>query len=210
MKKIFTIGHSNRESEELLQMLNSYKINCVVDVRSIPISSYSPQFNKEALKMLLKQNGITYAHFGDEFGARRADCIVDGQVNFECAIKTEKFQRGYARINHAIDLNFNVALMCSEADPLECHRFSLVSRFLHEQGFDVQHILKDGSIKAHEELESEMIKTYLSRRQNRLREVETDLFGDTYTQEQQRIDAYRLKNKEIGHQINESNPENHD
>lgn len=208
MNPIFTIGHSNVSVADLLHRLLQYSINCVVDVRSNPVSSYSPHFNKEHLKPVLKQNNISYAHFGEEFGARRTDCLIDNQVNFELAVTTEKFQHGVSRIKNAITLGFNVVLMCSESEPLECHRFSLVSRFLHEQGMDVLHILKDGSIKSHEALEFEMIETYLKSRTNKLRAVETDLFGNTYTKEQQRIDAYRIKNREIGYRINENKPEN--
>ena len=208
MKRIHTIGHSNIGVDDFLHLLLLHNINCIIDVRSVPASAYTPQFNKEPLKIFLKKHNITYVHFGEEFGARRTDCLIDGQVNFEQAAQTEKFLLGYSRINNAIDLNYNLSLMCSEANPLECHRFSLVSRYLHEHDFDVCHILKDGNIKTHQELENEMINTYLNSRLNKLREIETNLFGEMYTAEQQRVDAYRIKNKEIGYCINEYEYEN--
>ncbi|MBR3886771.1 MAG: DUF488 domain-containing protein [Alistipes sp.] len=208
MKKIYTIGHSNVGVEDLLRSIQLHRINCIIDVRSVPASSYSPQFNKEPLKNYLKNHNITYAHFGEEFGARRTDCIVNGQVNFEQAIKTNLFRMGYSRVNDAIDLNFNVALMCSEANPLECHRFAFISRYFYDNGFEVLHILKDGNVKTHKELESEMIKGYLKSRNNKLKEVDISLFGDTYTAEEQRIDAYRIKNEEIGYRVNDSEYDN--
>ena len=91
--------------------------------------------------------------------------------------------------------------MCSEADPLECHRFSLVGRYYHEEGLDVNHILKDATISSHETLEQEMIKNYLHSRKPLLPNID-ELFG-TYTAEDQRRDAYRLKNKEIGFRIDQ-------
>lgn len=83
MNQLFTIGHSNQSQEEFLAMLRRYGVDCVVDVRSVPASKYSPQFNMEVLRRFLKQNGVEYLHFGREFGARRTDCInKDGQVDF--------------------------------------------------------------------------------------------------------------------------------
>ena len=87
--------------------------------------------------------------------------------------------------------------MCSEANPLECHRFSLVSRYFYDNGLDVQHILKDGELASHEVLEKEMIDEYLHSKKPKLADID-QLFG-SYTAEDQRCDAYRLKNKEIGY-----------
>ena len=41
-----------------------------------------------------------------------------------------------------------MAAMCSEADPLDCHRCLLVGRALAEAGLDVGHILASGEIVA--------------------------------------------------------------
>lgn len=195
---LYSIGHSNQSQEEFLELLKSYGINCIVDVRSVPASKYSPQFNEENLKWFLKRNGIVYLHFGDEFGARRTDCLdEDGQVNFELAVTTPKFQQGVKRLMNGLEKGYRIALMCSEADPLECHRFSLVSRYFHEHGFEVRHILKNGEWASHSQLEKEMIESFLHSKKYRLAEVD-ELFG-TYTAEDQLKDAYRLKNKEIGY-----------
>lgn len=196
--RLYSIGHSSQTQEEFHALLTPFGVNCIVDVRSVPASKYSPQFNQETLKGFLKSHGVQYLHFGDEFGARRTDSLdEDGQVNFELAIKTPSFQQGVARLMKGFEKGFQVALMCSEADPLECHRFSLVSRYFYDQGIDVQHILKDGSLASHASLEKEMINQYLHARKYRLPEV--DLLFGTYTEEEQRKDAYRLKNKEIGY-----------
>ena len=197
MNKIFTVGHSNGTAEELLSLLTLAGIDCVVDVRSIPASAYTPQFNKENIKCFLSNNGIIYLHFGEEFGARRNDSIVDGQVNFEKAVTTPAFLRGVERIKHGLEKGYLISLMCSEADPLACHRFSMLSRYFYDNGFDVQHILHTKEIKSHEELEKEMIEGMLRKRGSKLPEVDT-MFG-TYSAEDQRRDAYRLKNAAIGY-----------
>ena len=199
--KLYTIGHSNHTQEELLNLLEAHGINYVADVRSIPASNHNPQFNQEVISIFLQEHHIGYQFLGRELGARRVDCInADGQVDFEQAIHTSLFQQGIDGIMQHLDNN-KIALMCSEADPLECHRFALVARYFHEHGVEVFHILKDTSLVSHRTMERQMIAHYLHLRKPMLSEVD-ELFG-TYTKEQQLADAYRLKNKEIGFRLNQ-------
>jgi uncharacterized protein (DUF488 family) len=164
----------------------------------VPASKYAPQFNEESLKRFLKLHDILYLPFGDEFGARRYDCINgDGQVDFEMAVTTPLFLKGTERLMKGLERGFTIALMCSEADPLECHRFSLVSRYFQNQGVNVSHILKDGNLTTQEEVEKRMVNEFLHSRKYHLAEVD-EMFG-TYTAEDQLKDAYKLKNKEIGY-----------
>ena len=196
--RLYSVGHSNQSQEEFLELLKKHDVNCIVDVRSVPASKYTPQFNMEPLKWFLKKNDIQYLHFGEEFGARRTDSLnIEGQVDFEQAVRTTNFNRGVERLMNGLQKGFRISLMCSEANPLECHRFSLVSRYFYDNGLDVQHILKDGELASHEFLEKEMIDEYLHSKKPKLADID-QLFG-SYTAEDQRCDAYRLKNKEIGY-----------
>lgn len=192
---LYTVGHSNQTVDAFLQLIKQFEINCIVDVRSVPASKYSPQFNEEPLSAFLKRHDVYYLPFGHYFGARRYDCLNEyGQVDFEQAVHTPAFLQGAERLLGGLRKGFHISLMCSEADPLECHRFSLVSRYFHENGLTVKHILKDAETASHAELETQMIRDYVKRK--KLPETDT-LFG-LYDAEQQRKDAYRLKNKEIG------------
>ncbi|MEI9912326.1 MAG: DUF488 domain-containing protein [Bacteroidota bacterium] len=60
---IYTVGHSTHQLDYFIKLLQEYSVNCLVDVRSVPASSYNPQYNKEPLSNFLKKNGITYLHF---------------------------------------------------------------------------------------------------------------------------------------------------
>ena len=51
--EIYTIGHSNYTMERLIDMLEYYNINCVVDIRGTPYSKYNIQFDKEAIRYTL-------------------------------------------------------------------------------------------------------------------------------------------------------------
>lgn len=197
--RLYTVGHSSHTQEEFLRLLQENNVDCIIDVRSVPASKYAPQFNQDALESFLRHHDMSYYFFGHEFGARRMDSFNgNGQVDFEMAIHTRLFQQGVERLTSLLS-NHHVALMCSEANPLECHRFALIARYFHEQGIEVLHILKDALTICHSALEQEMVKQYLTARKPQLAEVD-ELFG-TYTPEDQIRDAYLLKNKEIGYRV---------
>ena len=219
-RQLFSVGHSNQSIEEFYQLLESQRIDCILDVRSMPYSKYTPQFNEEVLRSWLKKQGVLYVPFGKHFGARRSDCLKEttfvkkgvketkSQVNFELGVTTSAFLNGVERLNKALDQNRRVSLMCSEADPLGCHRFSFISRYFYDLGWDVLHIMRDEDsgdpiTRSHQILEEAMILDYVKR--NKLKSVGGQMtdslfadFGDGYDEQQQRVDAYRLKNHEIG------------
>ena len=160
--RCFTIGHSNHNESEFLKLLRMNQINCLVDVRTNPHSQYVTQFNKERLEVSLKLEKIVYLHFGKEFGARReeAELYTDGIVDFKKTIQSEIFQKGVARIQDGIQKGFRIALMCSEEDPIRCHRFGMVSYGLYQLGIETEHIRGDGSIQTREECEDRIAEEY--------------------------------------------------
>lgn len=162
-RELFTIGHSNHSIEYFLELLQYHNVNCVIDVRSTPASSHNPQFNKETLKISLKTYDIVYMHFGEEFGARHKDEDLlndEGILSFKKFQKTRQFQNGIERVDIGISKGYKIALMCSEGNPIECHRFSMISNFLEKEGIHVNHILKDKRIISNSDLEKVLIKKY--------------------------------------------------
>lgn len=205
---IYTVGHSNHSIDFFLDLLNSFSINCLIDVRSLAASSYNPQFNKEPLSNFLKGNKITYLHFAEEFGARHTEPDLldeDGKVNFDFVRKSWHFKNGVDRLWQGIDKGFTIALMCSEGEPFDCHRFSMVSVALQKDGFDVMHILKDRSIKTNAQLEAELLKKYEKK------VPQPDMFQPNISRDDQLKVAYRLRNKEIAFSpYSKTQPENYD
>ena len=193
---IFTIGHSSHSIELFHDILKTFSINCLIDVRSIAASSYNPQYNQIPLSNFLKANGITYLHFAEEFGARHTDPDLlddDGKVNFELVRRSWNFKTGLERLWQGIDKGFTIALMCSESEPFDCHRFSMISIALEKDGFEVLHILKDKTIKTNAQLESQLLKKYIKKI------PKPDMFQPNITAEDQLKAAYRLRNKEIAY-----------
>ena len=48
-KTIFTIGHSTRPLEELIELLRAHEVRRVIDIRTMPRSRRNPQYNRETL-----------------------------------------------------------------------------------------------------------------------------------------------------------------
>jgi uncharacterized protein (DUF488 family) len=193
---IYTIGHSTHQIDFFLELLNKYSVNCIIDVRSVAASSYNPQYNKEPLSNFLKKNNITYLHFSEEFGARHSDPDLldeEGKVDFEKVRKSYSFKNGIERIWQGLEKNFVISLMCSESEPFDCHRFSMVSIALEKEGFDVKHILKDKSIKSNAQLENLLLKKYDKKL------PKPDMFTPNVSLEDQLQVAYKLRNKEIAY-----------
>src|ERR1044072_7926698 len=69
---IWTIGHSTRSIEEFIELLKSFGLQVLVDVRSFPGSRRYPQFNKERLRESLAGEGVDYRHAPELGGRRRA------------------------------------------------------------------------------------------------------------------------------------------
>ena len=67
---VLTIGHSTRDLETFLRLLQAQAVTRIVDVRTIPKSRHNPQFNKETLPVALRTVGIAYQHMGELGGLR--------------------------------------------------------------------------------------------------------------------------------------------
>ena len=148
---VYTVGHSNGTAERLLALLERHGITAVADVRSLPYSRFSPQFNREALAGALKNSGLEYVFLGQELGARSGDpaCYRDGRAQYALIAESPLFERGIERLLAGME-KFRVAILCAEKEPLTCHRSILIARYLHERGVSVRHILEDGSLEDHE------------------------------------------------------------
>ena len=179
LQTVYTVGHSNHTIEFFIELIKSFSISCIIDVRSMPASAYNPQFNKEALQNSLLNEHINYMHFGEEFGARHTDPkLLDtyGKVDFEKVRESALFLSGVDRLKTGLEKGYNISLMCSEADPFDCHRFAMISYYLVRNGFNVHHILKDKTSVTNEELEEKLLKKYVKQiPQTNLFEVWTEL-----------------------------------
>lgn len=151
---VWTIGHSTHTIEEFMEMLQSFSIEEVVDVRHFPGSRKFPQFNKEALRDALVKNEIRYEHI-EALGGRRKAQVNSKNTSWRHPafrgyadyMETEFFHDGIDRLKE-IALKNRTAYMCSEAVWWRCHR-SMISDFLKAEGWVVFHIISTGKAKEH-------------------------------------------------------------
>jgi uncharacterized protein (DUF488 family) len=169
---LYSIGHSTHTIDNFVCLLKRYGIELIADVRSSPYSKYAPQFNKEILENVLKKAGIDYMFFGKELGARRSEegCYIEGQAKYKIITHLPIFKVGLERLLENIK-TYTVALMCSESDPIVCHRTILVCREIIKvsPNLKINHILYDGTTETHEHLQVRLVK---------LHKLQPELFGD--------------------------------
>jgi len=156
----FSIGHSTHTYERFLDLLRQAGVTAIADVRTSPFSRHFPQFNKDALRNELKMDDIAYSFLGKELGGRPAgrQYYCDGIADYERMAQSSEFQHGIDRVVEGAR-KYRIALMCSEHDPLDCHRCLLVGRALATREVSVKHILANGRIVDHTEIEERLLRS---------------------------------------------------
>jgi len=137
MKKLYTCGYGNHKIEEFIALLQKNKIDVLVDVRSRPYSKWQHNFNRESLKDTLIKNNIKYVYRGRNLGGLDQNTDWDKSID-ELAEKCE---------------NRNIAVMCSENLPENCHRKSTIQPAIEKKGVEVIHLLwQDGKVAKKKEV----------------------------------------------------------
>jgi hypothetical protein len=71
--------------------------------------------------------------------------------------RTVEFGNGLERVLEGAR-RYRIALMCSERDPLNCHRCLLVGHALSRRGVRVSHILDDGHVVSQDQIEDKLLE----------------------------------------------------
>ena len=168
---IYTIGHSNHSIEKFIELLELNNIEMIIDVRTVAKSSYTPHFNKIQLINSLKRKGIKYQDKGKTLGGRpdKQDLlikftkrktskkiiengkeIIQDTSKYEMKIDENVIEQEDWYINSINQLieyskDKNIAIMCSEENPENCHRGYIISHTLIKQNVRVKHIRKSGN-----------------------------------------------------------------
>lgn len=151
---IYTIGHSTRSLAEFMDMLQSFDIKLLADIRRLPGSRKYPQFDLENLKLSLENAGIQYMHMADLGGRRKpakdsknSRWNNDSFRGYADYMETAEFEHAMQELEN-LALRQPTAYMCSEAVWWRCHR-SLVSDYLKAKGWTVLHIMATAKAKEH-------------------------------------------------------------
>lgn len=151
---IWTIGHSTHSIESFVEMLQSFEIEVLADVRSFPGSRKYPHFSKDYLSKYLPDKGIEYMHIKDLGGRRKP---LHGSVNtrwrndsfraYADYTATKEFKDALNQLEQLALLK-PTAYMCSEAVWWRCHR-SVISDILKTKGWEVMHIAAKAKASEH-------------------------------------------------------------
>ena len=155
MATLFTIGHSTRSLEELLQVLQAHGIKTLVDIRAFPMSRRLPHFNRESLEKALPEGGIQYVWMNELGGRRRKILAVSPNIalrndsfrHYADYMLTPEFEQAIRRLTQLAEKS-PTAYMCAERVYFHCHRM-LVSDWLVARGHEVLHIDNEKPPKPH-------------------------------------------------------------
>lgn len=175
MATLYTIGHSTRSLEDLVDTLQAHAIETLVDIRAFPMSRRLPQFNRESLENSLPVAGIRYVWMKALGGYRKKSREDSPNVglrnasfrNYADYMLTAEFRTAMADMVTLAE-NSRTAYMCAERVYFRCHRM-LVSDWLLAHGHEVMHIDGTGPLKPHHiTAEARMIDGELIYRGDRL------------------------------------------
>lgn len=201
--RIISVGHSNHEWPAFAALLRQTGVTALADVRSSPYSGRHPHFNREPLMRGLSGEGIHYAFLGNWMGGRPGQPSLyddDGRVNYERVRQTEAFQFGLDYLIRTVrEWEYTTAFLCSEEDPLQCHRGLMIAPALSERGLPPHHLRKDGSVESNEQMERRLL------RETGVGAGLIDgLFAATLTEEDHRFllsEAYRCQARRKAYQL---------
>jgi uncharacterized protein (DUF488 family) len=151
---VYTLGHSTRTADELLELLRRHAIGGVADVRRYPASRRHPQFAREALQESLAAAGVRYDWL-PALGGRRPVQPDSPHVAWREAgfrgyadhMETAEFGEGLSALL-ALAADRPTAIMCAEAVPWRCHR-QLIADALVVRGLEVVHVIDGGALRPH-------------------------------------------------------------
>jgi uncharacterized protein (DUF488 family) len=135
-------------------ILQSVEVRLLVDVRTVPRSRHTPQWNREQAGVALPRDGIAYYHLPALGGFRkpRPDSPNTGWRNvsfrgYADYMGTPEFTAGVAELL-ARAAAAPTVIACTEAVPWRCHR-SLIADALTVRGVEVRHLMSPTSARPH-------------------------------------------------------------
>lgn len=144
-RRIYTVGHSNRSADELVEILDRAGVQTLVDVRTAAGSRRNPQFMHDAMAVWLPEHGIEYVYEHDLGGFRKGspESVNTGWTHpafraYADYISTDAYATALARLEARAEQH-PTCFMCAEAQWWRCHR-RIISDTLTVRGWDVLHL----------------------------------------------------------------------
>lgn len=150
-RKLYTYGYGNLSLKNFIENLQKNEIQLVVDVRTNPFSRFRPEFNKKTFEITLSEFGIRYIHKPELGGKpKKEEFYQNGKLDYDKLRKSIPYLQGIEYLERGIEFGCRMAIMCSELDCKNCHRYHLIGNDMHRRGWDVLHIDKQGELQPHQ------------------------------------------------------------
>ena len=152
--QVWTIGHSTRSLEGLVDVLRAHAIEAVVDVRRFAGSRRLPQFNEGALRAGLEAAGIAYCWL-PSLGGRRTPVVNSVNTGWRHSafrgyadhLASPEFAEGLVELL-TISGGLRTTVMCAEMLWWQCHR-RLIADVLTSLGYEVLHVQTEKPAEPH-------------------------------------------------------------
>jgi uncharacterized protein (DUF488 family) len=157
---LYTIGYGGRALDDFLEIIKTYSIKAVIDVRRWNSSRKLPEYSGKNLEYALRQLDIEYHWFPLLGGYRKFGVDVE-DIGVARCFESEGFRAYATYVTLKEDVKSNLVsvesiarsktatLLCSERMPWRCHRKILADYFL-ARGFTVLHILESKKVVEHQ------------------------------------------------------------
>ncbi|AIE84674.1 DUF488 family protein [Fimbriimonas ginsengisoli] len=177
---ILTAGYGNRGFGPFIELMKGHGVTHLVDVRSVPQSSYWEDFRRQRLEQIVPPTGLRYIYMGDTLGgkpvyAEGSPAASDEKAHLFCKadpsavdlhplFNDPNFRLGLEKLTKAAaDPNRKICLICGCLRPHNCHRSRLIGEALVSEGVEVFHLDPNGNPVTQKQvmLESAPIQTSL-------------------------------------------------
>lgn len=159
--KILTAGYGNRGFGPFIELMKRHGVTHLVDVRSVPQSSYWEDFRRQRLEEIVPPTGLRYVYMGDTLGGvpqypegspaaedklAHIFCKADpSAVDMHPLFNDPTFRMGLGKLIKAASVEDRViCLMCGCLRPHKCHRSRLIGEAMIAEGVEVLHLDASG------------------------------------------------------------------
>lgn len=144
-QELFTMGYEGTTIDSFINSLQVNKINCIIDVRALPLSR-KPGFSKTKLAGTLNHVNIQYIHLPELGSPKDIRNELKSTRNYTTFfLKMEKYLAGKKdairqAYNHVI--NTRCCLLCFEHLADQCHRKIVAEKIksTNGDGLQIMHI----------------------------------------------------------------------
>lgn len=185
MPTILTAGYGNRGFGPFIELMKRHGVTHLVDVRSVPQSSYWEDFRRQRLEQIVPPTGLRYVYMGDTLGGvpinnphsyAGAEVVEDStgkppifcktdpsQIDLHPLFHDPSFRLGLAKlIQAASNSERKICLMCGCLRPHKCHRSRLIGAALVEENVEVLHLDDRGEPVTQEQVVAESVPAQTS------------------------------------------------